>query len=249
MYDLRMTKQIVVIVFSLLMLMVSWSSARAQSIESKLAQKVKTYDSESPSTLGQLIDFARNFQVPMGIEWVDKSEERAAAPVHARNTTTQRILQQIVREKPGTTFTLSGGIVHVFASSGISEVQNFLNLRIPHFQVENENLFGAEWLLRVAIDEVLNPRPGGYGGGHGHGVPRSDTFDVRNLRFSINHATVRQILNTIAIRQGNALWVVRILPSEMMRNGRFYAQTSSAVSKEAAPDFHWEFIPLKELKK
>jgi len=185
----------------------------------------------------------------MGIEWIDNSNERAPESVHARNTTAQRILQQIVQEKPGTTFRLSGGVVHVFTSSRVSDGQNFLNLRIPHFQVENESLLGAEWLLRVAIHEVLNPRPGGYGGGHGHGVPRRDTFDVRNLSFSINNATVRQILNTIAVKQGNALWVVRLKQNEMMDNGRFYAQTASMISKKSSSDFHWEFIPLRDLIK
>jgi hypothetical protein len=185
----------------------------------------------------------------MGIELVNESAESVAPPIHARNTTAQRIIQQIVHERPGTDFTLSGGVVHVFQTSIVTDARNFLNLQIPHFQVANENLFGAEWLLRVAIHEVLNPRPGGYGGGHGHGVPRSDTFDVRNLSFSINNATVRQILDTIAAKQRNALWVVRLKQSQMMDNGRFYAQTASAMSKEAAPDFHWEFIPLKDLKK
>ncbi len=221
----------------------------AQGLQSKLIQKVNAFDSDSLSTVGQLIDFAQHFQIPMGIEWIDNSNERAPESVHARNTTAQRILQQIVQEKPGTTFRLSGGVVHVFTSSRVSDGQNFLNLRIPHFQVENESLLGAEWLLRVAIHEVLNPRPGGYGGGHGHGVPRRDTFDVRNLSFSINNATVRQILNTIAVKQGNALWVVRLKQNEMMDNGRFYAQTASMISKKSSSDFHWEFIPLRDLIK
>ena len=223
------------------------SSVTAQGLQSKLAQKVKAFDSESSSTVRQLIDFAQRFQIPMGIEWVDKSEESVAPPVHARNTTAQHILQQIVQAKHGNGFTLTGGVVHVFATSIINDRRNFLNLRVPSFQVKNESLFGAEYLLRVSIHQVLNPSPG-YGGGYGHGVPRSDTFDVRNVSFSINNATVRQILNSIAARQGNALWVVRIKPSQMMANGRFYAQTISATSKEAAPDFHWVFIPLKETK-
>lgn len=243
----RVRKVGLLLIVTLLILLSS--SVTAQRLQSKLIQKVKAFDSDNSSTVSQLVDFAQRFQIPMGIEWVDNSNEKAAASMHAQNTTAQRILQQIVQEKPGITFTLSGGVVHVFTSSCISDSQNFLNLRIRHFQVENETLLGAEWLLRVAIHEVLNPRPGGYGGGHGHGVPRSDTFDVRNLSFSINNATVRQILNIIAVRQGNALWVVRILPSQMMRNGRFYAQAPSTTGKEVAPDFHWEFIPLKDLKK
>jgi hypothetical protein len=143
-----------------MLLLVPSCPVKAQDLQSKLAQRVNALDSDNPSTVDQLVDFAQLFQIPIGIEWVDDLNERVAAPVHVRNTTAQRILQQIVQEKAGTTFTLSGGVVHVFPSSRISDGHNFLNLRIPNFQVENQSLFGAEWLLRVTIHEVLNPRPG-----------------------------------------------------------------------------------------
>jgi hypothetical protein len=214
-----------------------------------LAQRVKAFDSERSSTVGQLVDVAQRFQIPMGIELANESQESVAPPIHARNTTAQRIIQQIVQERPGTSFTVSGGVVHVFATSIVTDRRNFLNLRVSRFQVENESLFGAEWLLRVSIHQVLNPGQGGYGGGHGHGVPRNDTFDVRNVSFSVSNATVRQILNGIVAKQGNALWLVRISPSQMMANGRFYVQTASATSSTAAPDFHWEFLPLKEVRR
>jgi len=228
--------------------LISSSSIKGQGLQSELARRVKAFDSESSSTIGQLVDFAQRFQIPMGIELASESEESVAPPIHARNTTAQRIIQQIVHERPGTGFTLSGGVLHVFATSIVTDRRNFLNLRVCRFQVEKENLFGAEWLLRVSIHQVLSPRPGGYGGGHGYGVSRTDTFDVRNLSFSINNATVRQILNGIVAKQGNALWLVRINPSQMMANGRFYVQTASATSATAAPDFHWEFLPLKEVR-
>lgn len=224
-------------------------SVGGQELQSKLAQRIKAFDSESPSTVGQLIDFARRFEIPMGIEWVDKPGESLAPSIHARNTTPQRILQQIIHKDPGNGFILNSGVVHVFSSSLLNDRRNFLNLRLSHFQVKNESLFGAEFLLRIGIHDVVNPNPGGYGGGHGHGVPRSDAFDVRNLTLSFNNATIRQILNSIAARQGNALWLVRIKSSEMMANGRFYAQTTSPTSKEPAPDFHWDFIPLIDLTK
>jgi len=238
-----MTKVCLTLASSLFMLMVSCSSARAQELETKLARRVTAFDSESSSTLGQLTDFARKFQIPMGIEWQDKSEGGLTPPIHARNTTAQHILGQILQAEPGNRYRVREGIVHVFALPILNDSRNFLNLRIPTFQVENESLFGAEFLLRVSIHRVLNPSQG-YGGGHGHGVPRNDMFDVRNLSFAFTGATVRQILDGIVARQGNALWVVRMNPSRLMDNGRFYVQLASPTGKEPAPDFYWQFIPL-----
>ncbi len=137
------------------------STATAQGLQSKLAQRVSAFDSESSTTVGQLIDFAQRFQIPMGIEWLEKAEEGVAPPIHARNTTAQHILQQIVQQKSGNGFALRDGVVHVFSSSIINDERNFLNLRVPHFQVKNDTLFGAEFLLRVSIHQVLNPGRGG----------------------------------------------------------------------------------------
>jgi hypothetical protein len=141
-------------------------------------------------------------------------------------------------------FSVNDGVVHVFDQSFSNDSKNFLNLRIPQFKAENESLFGAEFWLKVEIERVLTPNTG-FGGGHGHGIPRSDGFDRRNITLSVNDATVRQLLDRIALQQGNALWLVRILPSQMMPNGRFYAQAASADNKTAAADFRWEFLPLK----
>ncbi len=143
-----------------MLFVVSLSSVKGQGLQSELAQRVKAFDSESASTVVQLVDFAQRFQIPMGIELANESEESVAPPIHARNTTAQRIIQQIVHERPGTGFTLSGGVLHVFATSIVNDHRNFLNLRMSHFQVENESLFGAEWLLRVSIHQVLSPSPG-----------------------------------------------------------------------------------------
>jgi hypothetical protein len=118
------------------------SSVKCQGLQSELAQRVKAFDSESSSTVGQLVDVAQRFQIPMGIELANESQESVAPPIHARNTMPQRIIQQIVQERPGTSFTVSGGVVHVFAASIVTERRNFLNLRVSRFQVENESVRG-----------------------------------------------------------------------------------------------------------
>src|SRR5260370_26789083 len=91
----------------LTLIMLPLSSVTGQGLQSKLAQRVKAFDSESSSTVGQLIDFAQHFQIPMGIEWLDNSDEGVAPPIHARNTTAQRILQQRVQYKRGSGFTFT----------------------------------------------------------------------------------------------------------------------------------------------
>jgi len=216
-----------------------------QDSHSELAQHISRFDSENSSTAGQLIDFAQQLHIPMGIELVEGTRSQGAQPVHAQNTTARSVLEQIVKQRQGTGFSVSDGVVHVFDQSISSDSKNFLNLHIPDFRVANETLFGAEFWLRVDIERVVTPFSGGFAGGHGYGIPRTDTFDKHNINLSVHDATVRQLLDRIVSQQGNALWLVRILPSEMMSNGRFYAQAASRDNKTAVADFRWEFIPLK----
>jgi hypothetical protein len=217
-----------------------------QTLEAKLTQNVTAFDSESSSTIDQLIAFARQFQIPMGIEWLQTTKEKPARPIHVNNASAQYVLHAILQQQPGYQYTKSDGIIHVFASSLIGDRRNFLELRVPKFKVEAENLFGAEYKLRISIQQVLHPSSGS-GGGYG-GVGLKNDFDVRKITFSGTDLTVRQILNKIAAAQGNALWVVGLKQGQMMDNARFYAQTLSPTTTEAAADFHWKFMPLKENK-
>jgi hypothetical protein len=153
------------------LLLPSLSTAAVQSFHSKLAQPVSRFDSENSSTADQLIEFAQQFHIPMGIEWVEMAVESSAKPVHARNSTARAVLEQIVKQRQGMGFSGSDGVVHVFDQSFINDSRNFLNVHIPHFRVENETLFGAEFWLKIDIERVLTPVAGGFAGGHGYGIP------------------------------------------------------------------------------
>jgi hypothetical protein len=216
-----------------------------QTLESKLNQKVEAFDSESSSTIKQLIELAQQFQIPMGVEWLLTTDEKSVRPVHVRKALLRDVLKVIVQQQPGYQFTLRDGIVHVFATSLINDRRDFLNLVVPSFSVDNESLVGANHYLRLSIKLLLHPSPG-FGGGYG-GVGLNNNFAVRNITFSGSNLTVRQILSKIAALQGNALWVVRLKSSEMMKKEPFYAQTVSFANEQVASDFAWQFIPLKEV--
>lgn len=88
-----------------------------QTVESKLAQNVETFDSENPSTVGQLIDFAQRFEIPMGIEWLYAAKEKPARPVHLRKAAVREVLRTIIQQQSDYQFTMSHGVVHIFAPS------------------------------------------------------------------------------------------------------------------------------------
>jgi hypothetical protein len=125
----------------------------------------------------------------------------------------------------------------------LSDGRNFLNLRIQEFSLSNANLIDASHKLRLAIS--LSQSPGlNYGGGYGYGTPRDDGFDKNNISFSGQNLTVREILTKIAVANGNALWIVRLIPSQMMTNYSFFVQGPLSDEYRNATSFIWQFIPL-----
>ncbi len=64
-----------------------------QSIEAMLGQRVTVFDSTSTSTVDQLIEVARLFDLPMGIEGIEAKRENIAPPIHVQGTTVDNLIQ------------------------------------------------------------------------------------------------------------------------------------------------------------
>lgn len=232
-------------VFAMTLVLCASPLVFCQTLDFKLTQKVEAFDSESSSTIQQLVDLAQKFQIPIGVEWLHTQNEKPARPIHVRNALVRDVLRKILRQQPGYQFMVRDGIVHIFASGLINDRRNFLNLVVPIFKAKEESLIGVNYHLAQRIKLLLHPSPG-FGGGYG-GVGLKNDFAVRKITFAGSNLTIRQILSKTVAQQGNALWVVRMKNSEMMKNEPFYAQTISLTSDDVAPDFSWQFIPLRKL--
>jgi hypothetical protein len=218
-----------------------------QSLESKLSQEA-LFVPQSNSALEQLLEIAKYYRIPMGIEWVYQPDaQRSNIPQETRMKV-QDLVNAILQQSPGYQAEIRDGVLHVARPELVSNPQNFLALRISDFAMEHGNLFAATAALRLKIHMRLHPEryAKGFNGGYGYGVPREDGFDVNNITFVGHNLTVREILNKIAAANGNALWAVELIPSKGMRNEPFFAQGRLFdQTGQPAQDFYWQFIPLQ----
>jgi hypothetical protein len=229
---------IMLTVFLLLM-----PKAIGQQVKSRLDQQIDVFDSEAPSGEEQLIELAQRFQIPIGIEWVDDRNKETALPVHLRKTTVREAIRHILQRHPGHGFEMEDGIIHIFSYPFVNDSRNFLNLRIQEFSLVDASLFDASHQLQKSILRSLHPELN-FGGGYGYGYPGDDGFDKKNISFSDWNLTVREILTKIAVANGNALWVVRLIPLQMMANEPFFVQGPLSKESRNATRFIWQFIPL-----
>jgi hypothetical protein len=217
------------------------SAQTSQTIDSKLRQKLASYDSEKTTPLQQLIELGQHLSIPMGIEWINEPEEKPVRPIHLTNTTPRAVLSNILAQKEGYRLTLEEGLVHISHRSFADDQLNFLNLRFPQYSVKDTSLREADYWLGIAIKRLLHPHRN-MGGGLG-GVSLEKDFNVRNLSFWGNDLTVRQVLSKLVLAHGRSLWVVRLNPTLLMEGEPFYASGTSSDGK-GSPDFVWDLLPL-----
>ena len=220
------------------------STLKAQDLSSRLSQPAN-YQPKAVTTLQQLIEVAQHYRVPMGIEWVGKTEA-VALPESPKAPRVSDLINAILQNAPGYVAQQRDGVLHIAKTDFLDKRENFLNLRIATFQIQNADVFDAEFMLRASIRLRLSPGQSGYNGGHGHGTPHDGGFDKENITFAGNDLAVRDILSKVATANGNALWVVQFSASEKMAEFPFRALVSLNDGK-TLPDFQWQFIPLAKL--
>jgi hypothetical protein len=83
-----------------------------------------------------------------------------------------------------------------------------------------------------------------YNGGYGHGTP--DVFEIPKFTLSGSDVTIREVLNRIALAQGNALWVVTIKSADLNGDKPWWRR-KKVDSKRLPVTSAWRFIPLAEI--
>src|SRR5436190_233829 len=110
----RIRSVVLTVCYSFLLVMLSASTVDAQSIVTKL-NEVVTFDTASTTVEGQLIDFAKRFQVPMGMELVVDGDNVVKGSVHVSNQPAINALEQIIGSHGTLAFDVRDDVVHVYS--------------------------------------------------------------------------------------------------------------------------------------
>ena len=217
--------------------------SKRPTLKQKLDQETQ-FKPKFGAALDQLIEVAKNFEIPMGIEWNESTTCNALAAVPTTETV-RDLLNDIARRCPGHRLAIERGVVHVY-SSFARHPHNILNLQLWGFQVKDGNVVDAGFELRLAIDMELHPEEykGGWNGGYG-GYPSDDALAVPNITFSGRNITVRNVLDGVIMASGNMLWVVRLKAATLNRRAslaKIYKSYDEIV-------LIWEFLSLKSARK
>ncbi len=217
--------------------------ARAESLEEKLGT-ITDYVPKANEPVDQLVEVARRFKIPMGIEWVERTGTATRdKTLPSGKRSVRELIEEITSVAPDHRMEVDHGIVHIYSPAEAVHAFNFLNIRLNSYSVNDGDLFAAEDQLRWAIRFTLEPEKSlnGYGGGYGHGA--NHVFQIPKFTLSGSDLTIREVLNRIALAQGNAVWVVMIKRADL--EGDVPRWRRKGVDGGDFPiTSSWRFLPL-----
>src|SRR5262249_40306749 len=210
-------------------LLATAGAALGQGIDVKLTQRA-VHIPTSSGTFEQIADIAKWYKIPMGIERVGEdgqgTSRRLGTDLASRNQhlTVHSLIAEVLKGAPGYRATVAHGVLLIGKPEVMKSDRNFLNLRIPHYQVRIESLYGAEAQLRLAINRTLEPEKYARGYNFGYGYPSGSILSTPNISIDVSGATVREIMSEIIRQSGHAMWTVHLAPAKTKLGARYYAQ-------------------------
>lgn len=221
-------------------------SARAESLEEKLGAATD-YVPKAIAPVDQLVEVAQRFKIPMAIEWVERTGTTTPdKALPARKRSVRELIEEIARVSPEHRVEVEGGLVRVYSPVAAVHPFNFLNIHPKSYGVKDGDLFAADDQLRWAIRFTLEPEKylNGYGGGYGHGS--NDVFEIPKFTLSGSDLTIRELLNRIALAQGNALWVATIKSADLDAREPYWRR-KGADGGDRPVTSGWRFFPLADI--
>lgn len=215
--------------------------SQTASLEEKLAT-VTDFVPHVMLPASQLVEVAQKFKIPMAIEVVDRPG-RAIFDKTAGKRSVRELIEAIVPEH---CIEIENGLVRIYSPTEAVHPFNFLNIRLKSYSAKDADLFAAQDQLRWAIRFTLEPEAylNGFGGGYGN--PANHIFQIPKFTLSFSDVTIREVLNRIALAQGNALWVAIIMPWDLSGDAPYW--TKNGVDGGQLPlTSAFRFLPLAEI--
>jgi len=182
-------------------------SQRPEDLDAKLRTGVHSYQLQANNFVEALTRVASDFQIPIGIEWVNTPAARARLTLSWKDATVRDVLQAIVKTQPGFKMLVGTSVVHVSSPDLVPDRENPLRLNINAFEVHNVPVeFASRELHNVVKRTISPPRPQqGAGGVAGSGF---SNIDDPKISAHVKNASVEDALDALARSSVRKIWIV-----------------------------------------
>jgi hypothetical protein len=183
-------------------------SQHPEELNQRLHVAVQDYHLQGLNFVESLTRVAGDFQIPMGIEWVDSPSARAKSDASWKHATVQQVLEAIVKTQPGYRMRLTSGIVRISSPDLVPDPQNPLKLNIDKFDVQGVPVELASKELHTLVTRTISPptpQPAAVGG---IGRSGASNLDDPMVSVQLKNSTVEELLDSLALTSARKIWVV-----------------------------------------
>jgi hypothetical protein len=169
-------------------------------LASKLSARIPEYRLEGVTFLEALLRVAADFQLRMGIAWVNTPAAHTTHSFYWHDVTVQEIVTAIADSEPGYSLRTAGSVVHV-SSNMILANQNFLLIRIPEFAMRQQPVELAELRLKQRIRQIVSRSKRLF--------PESALVSAGEpkLDLDLTNVTVEEILDALITSSPRQVWL------------------------------------------
>lgn len=185
------------------------SSPPADDLTVKLNQHIHNYNLGMLNFVDAFIRVSSDFQIPMGVTFVNSPSTRAERAFAWKDATVFEIIRAIAKTQPDYQVQVENGVVHVFPVGVVPDRQNFLKLKFPSFEAHNTMVEVMSFKLHM----LVTPIKGSYQ------VSVAGPGDAQ-VSIQLKNCTVQDILDALAVASNRKVWIVMFSgESNLMANG------------------------------
>ena len=194
-----------------------------EELSVKLNKRLSNYNPGVFNFVGALLHVSNEFQIPMGITWVDSPTARAEKPFAWNSATIEEIIQAITETQPGYQVKVRNGVVHIFPA-GLPDAESFLKIKLPGFQTQDTVVEFASFKLHIAVTPMRAPYQVSIAG------PGDSQVTVE-----LANCLVEDVLDAFAVSSNRKTWIVT-LPDKVTLTPSGFRRTRSLFTDDPIPD-------------
>lgn len=186
--------------------------AVAGPLLAKLQTPVHSYEVSAPTFVDALVAAASRFRVPMGIEVVRSSSVMRPVELSWREATGMQVFTAIIGSQRGYALRVNARVLHVFPKDLVNSPSNFLNIRVPKFDLRGVIATEAGRELWQITNQRMRPKVRPTPGPHGTAGSMLSEVGNRTFSLALCDTTARGVLDAIAKASEYKVWLVTFSP-------------------------------------
>jgi hypothetical protein len=214
------------------------AACAGQSLQPSLSTKAARYETHAARPVDALQLIARDFRIPLGIEWIKAPEASRSLDRTWYDATPLEMLSDVVKAMPGHELEASGEVVHVLPTRLRGSAADVLNARLGSFEAGNSRLPGANVQLTERIRAIMIPRDMDT-----EMSTRAASIlfsgDDPSVSFKLADATVREALDKMCTSGRSKVWIVAYPPELSKTAGGFYKMVRPGSESQPADAPYW----------